>query len=86
MSRAQFHRKIRALANHSTTEFIRSIRLEHAAQLLQGQAGNVTEIAYMVGFSSQAYFSKCFRERFGTPPSDYGKHFVANSSPSEPPA
>lgn len=86
MSRAQFHRKIRALADHSTTEFIRSIRLDRAARLLERRAGTVTEIAYMVGFGSQAYFSKCFRERFGTSPSDYSKPSEERNSRPAPPA
>ena len=73
MSRVQFHRKIKALTNRPTTYFIRSIRLERAKQLLEQGVGNITEIAYKVGFSSQSYFTRCFQEHFGKPPSAFQK-------------
>lgn len=68
MSRTQLHRKLRALTNESTTGFVRSVRLKTARQLLENGAGNITEVAYAVGFSSPAYFSKCFQEKFGIAP------------------
>jgi DNA-binding response OmpR family regulator len=71
MSRAQFYRKMRALAGQPAGLFIRSIRLQRAADLLKQGAGTVTEIAYKVGFSSQPYFSKCFQEYFGMTPREY---------------
>jgi len=71
MSRAQFHRKIRALINQSPSQFLRTIRLQRAADLLRKDAGNVAEIVYQVGFSSQAYFTKCFKEQFGLSPKAY---------------
>jgi DNA-binding response OmpR family regulator/nitrogen-specific signal transduction histidine kinase len=71
MSRVQFHRKIKALTNQSTTSFIRTIRLEKAKELLAQGNYNVTEVAYMVGFSSQSYFTKSFQKHFGTPPSNF---------------
>jgi len=71
MSRAQFYRKMRALTAQPAGLFIRSIRLQRAADLLKKGAGTVTEIAYKVGFSSQPYFSKCFQEHFGMSPKEY---------------
>ncbi len=71
LSRSQLHRKLHALINQSTSEFIRSLRLKRAAQLLEQQAATVSEIAYMTGFNSPAYFRKCFREQFGTTPTEY---------------
>lgn len=71
MSRSQLHRKLKASTGYSTTKFIRYIRLQRAAQLLKGNAGTVAEIAYKVGFENVGYFSKCFSETFGTPPSQY---------------
>ena len=71
LSRSQLHRKIKALTDSSTTIFIRNYRLYRAADLLRQNSGNVSEIAYAVGFSSQTYFSTSFKEFFGYPPSDH---------------
>mgnify|MGYP005666451557 CR=1 FL=1 len=70
MSRSQLHRKLKALINQSATEFLRNYRLDKAMELLQHQRGNVTEVAMMVGFSSQPYFSTRFKERFGFSPKE----------------
>jgi signal transduction histidine kinase/ligand-binding sensor domain-containing protein/DNA-binding response OmpR family regulator len=71
LSRSQLHRKIQALTGKSSSHFIRTIRLERAAELIIKGAGNITEITYMVGFSSQSYFTKCFVEQFGCSPTEY---------------
>ncbi|WP_282122438.1 response regulator [Algibacter mikhailovii] len=71
MSRSQIHRKLKALTNQSATQFIRNYRLYRAAELLKLDSGNITEIAYQVGFSSQTYFSKCFQELFNMSPTEY---------------
>jgi ligand-binding sensor domain-containing protein/signal transduction histidine kinase/DNA-binding response OmpR family regulator len=71
MSRVQLHRKIRALTGQSTSEFIRVVRLNRAAQLLKQQHDNITQIAFLVGFNSSSYFSRSFIKHFGVPPSDY---------------
>jgi len=72
MSRTQLHRKLSALTSQSATGFVRSIRLNVARELLLKNDCNVTEVAYAVGFSSQTYFSRCFQEKFGFPPSQIG--------------
>ena len=69
VSRSQLHRKLVSLTGFSTTNFIRMIRLEKAKDLLLNQDGNITEIAYKCGFSSQSYFTKSFTEYFGKSPS-----------------
>ncbi|NER11935.1 helix-turn-helix domain-containing protein [Leptobacterium flavescens] len=71
LSRSQLHRRIKSLTGYSTTKFIRLIRLKRAAQLLAANTGSVSEIAYKVGFDNIGYFSKCFSETFGKPPSQY---------------
>jgi DNA-binding response OmpR family regulator len=73
MSHAQIHRKLKALTNQSASQFIRSLRLLRAVELLKQNAGTVAEITYMVGFGSQAYFTKCFHEQFGCAPKEYVK-------------
>jgi signal transduction histidine kinase/DNA-binding response OmpR family regulator/ligand-binding sensor domain-containing protein len=64
MGQATLNRKIRALTGESTNQFIQSYRLKRAAQLLKANFGNVTEVAFEVGFSSSSYFTRCFKEKF----------------------
>jgi len=64
MSRASLYRKIFALSGESPREFIKTYRLKRGAQLLKANFGNVTEVAFEVGFSSTAYFTKCFKDKF----------------------
>jgi len=71
LSRAQLHRKVKAITNQSPSEFIRNFRLQRAAELLKQDAGNIAEISYQVGFSSQAYFTKTFQEVYGQTPLDF---------------
>ena len=73
MSRAQLHRKIKAVTNQSASEFIRNFRLQRAAELLKQDAGNIAEISYQVGFNSQAYFTKMFQELYGQTPLEFKK-------------
>lgn len=70
LGRSQFYRKIKALTNFSPVELIRNIRLKEARTKLLKTEMTVSEIAYAVGFSTPAYFTKCYRETFGETPSD----------------
>jgi DNA-binding response OmpR family regulator len=70
MSRSQLHRKLKAMTGKSSSLFLRSLRLQRAMDLLRQGAGTSAEIAYTVGFSSPAYFTKCFREQFGMTPGE----------------
>ena len=73
MSRRNLHRKLQALIGKTPSQFIRSIRLRRAAQLLSQKSATVTEIAFETGFTDSAYFAKCFREQFGQSPSHYSE-------------
>ncbi|AEV98729.1 hypothetical protein A4D02_09290 [Niastella koreensis] len=71
MNRVTFYRKILSLTGKTPLEFIRSIRLKRAAQLLEKSGLSVAEIAYEVGFNSPKVFTKFFKEEFKVPPSQY---------------
>ena len=73
MSRAQIHRKIKALTGLSTSIFIRSIRLNKAKALLVNTDLNISQVAYEVGFRDPKYFSRTFSEEFGQVPKDFRK-------------
>ncbi|MEZ4849021.1 MAG: ATP-binding protein [Bacteroidia bacterium] len=79
MSRSQLHRKLKALTDQSPSVFLRTIRLKRARQLLEAKAGNVGEIAFQVGFNTQAYFNKCFRDQFGITPGEVLSGSTVNS-------
>jgi signal transduction histidine kinase/DNA-binding response OmpR family regulator/ligand-binding sensor domain-containing protein len=70
LSRRHLDRKLPALTNLSCADFIRQMRLQRARELLEKNIGSVAEIAFRVGFSSPSYFSSCFHEFFGFPPSE----------------
>ncbi|MEE4115574.1 MAG: helix-turn-helix domain-containing protein [Marinilabiliaceae bacterium] len=72
-SRSQIHRKLKKITGKSLTQYIREIRLEEAYKLLESRVGNVSEIAFMVGFGSPVYFNKCFREYYGVSPGEVMK-------------
>ena len=71
MSRVTFYRKIVSLTGRSPLEFIRSIRLKRAAQLMDKSGMSIAEIAYEVGFNDPKIFSKFFKEEFNMLPSQY---------------
>jgi AraC-like DNA-binding protein len=73
LSRATMYRKIQALTGESPQLFIRSFRLQRAAHLLENNYGNVTEVCFHVGFNSTAYFTKCFKEKFGCAPKVFAR-------------
>ncbi|NHE58734.1 hybrid sensor histidine kinase/response regulator transcription factor [Cyclobacterium plantarum] len=70
LSRSQVHRKIKALTGHSTSIYIRLIRLQKAKELLASGELNISEVAYRVGFKSPVYFSQIFRKTFGESPTE----------------
>lgn len=71
LGRTIFYKKVRGTTGYTPNEYIRVIRLRKAAELLKESEKNVSEVAYAVGFDNPYYFSKCFKEQFGMPPSQY---------------
>lgn len=70
LGQSQFTRKIKALTNYTPVELIRNLRLKRARTLLMSTDRSISEIAYEVGFTTPAYFSKCYRDLYGEAPSD----------------
>lgn len=70
LERTQFYRKIKALTNFSPVELIKNLRLKQGRHLLKTTEKTVSEIAYEIGFSTPAYFTRCYRECFGETPSE----------------
>jgi AraC-like DNA-binding protein len=73
MSRMQLYRKLKALTGQSANEFIRTIRLKRAAQMLVQDQMTVAEITYAVGFNDLQYFRECFKKIFNMTPSEYAQ-------------
>ncbi len=73
MSRSQLHRKLKALTDQSTGDFIRVYRLKYAQQLIGKDFGNITQVAYECGYSSPSHFAENFKKQFGVSPSEFSK-------------
>ena len=71
MSRTSFFNKLKALTGSAPADYIRMIRLQHAAQLLKQGEHTVTEIADMVGFSDAKYFREVFKKYYNVSPSKF---------------
>lgn len=71
MSRTTFYRKIKGMLDLNPNDYIKLQRLKRAAELFQEGHTNVSEVCYMVGFSSPGYFTKCFQKQFGVSPKEY---------------
>lgn len=71
LSRVQLHRRLKEITGISTSEFIRNLRLKKAAELLAEKKVNISQIAYMVGFSSHTHFCTAFKKAYGVSPTEY---------------
>jgi len=71
VSRSKLYLKLKALTGQSSSEFVRTVRLKRAVQLLEESNYSVKEVMYMTGFNTASYFSKCFKRQFGIVPSEY---------------
>ncbi|NIJ46474.1 signal transduction histidine kinase/ligand-binding sensor domain-containing protein/DNA-binding response OmpR family regulator [Wenyingzhuangia heitensis] len=80
MSRSVVYRKTKALTDQSITEFIRTIKLKKAAQMLVKTPMSISEIAYEIGFSDLKYFRSCFKKQFNDVPSAYRSKNAENKT------
>ena len=71
LSRGHLHRKIKDLTGVTPVEFLRNYRLKQAALLLRQKKYAISEVAYRTGFSSPAYFTKCFKVVYGMTPTEF---------------
>ena len=62
------YRKIKGLTDMSANEFIRKVKMRKGVELLMSGQYTISEIAYMIGFSSVAYFRQCFKDEYGMSP------------------
>jgi TolB-like protein/AraC-like DNA-binding protein/Tfp pilus assembly protein PilF len=73
MSQYTLYRRLYSVTGKTITQFIRETRLKKALEMIQNEEVTASEVAFKVGFSSPAYFTKCFREFFGYPPGKVSK-------------
>ncbi|WP_281225903.1 hybrid sensor histidine kinase/response regulator [Flavobacterium aquiphilum] len=71
IGRSQFYRKISSITGQNPSNFIRTIRLKYASELLLTKQYSVKELTHMCGFNSSAYFTKTFKELFGVTPTQF---------------
>ncbi len=80
-SRSQIHRKLKKITGKPLSVLVKEIRLEEAMRLLKADAGTAAEIAYRTGFSTPAYFNKCFNDYFGITPGEVSKQGTQDIRP-----
>jgi AraC-like DNA-binding protein/TolB-like protein/Tfp pilus assembly protein PilF len=73
MSRSSLHRKVKDAAGMTVSQFICRVRLRKSSELLQSDSFTVSETAFECGFHSVTYFTKCFRDFYGTSPGQFKK-------------
>lgn len=72
LSKSQFTRRVKSASGYTPAAYLRELRFQRAAQLVEEGLSSVSEVARRVGYRDAEHFSKRFRERFGVPPSQYG--------------
>lgn len=76
MSRTVFFNKLKSLTGFSPVEFVREVRFERAAEYIRDTQLTVSEISYKVGIEDPRYFSRCFKQKFGSTPSEYRQQYI----------
>lgn len=71
MSKSTLHRKMKAITGLTPLDFVRNIKMKQACRMLTEHELSISEIAYALGFTNPKYFTKCFKEEFGTTPTEY---------------
>ena len=71
MSRTRLYQKIKSITGQSIGEFVRTIRLKKAVDIMLHEDVPFTEIMYRIGIQSQSYFTKAFKKEFGKTPSQF---------------
>ena len=84
LHRSQLHRKLKELTNFSTSEYINVVRLKHASELFRSDRYTINEVAYMSGFNSSSYFTKCFKKFYGISPKQYIRNLKSGKPPEDP--
>lgn len=84
ISRAHLHRKMKEITGMTPSEFIRNSRIRRACEILSNVDVDITQVAYMVGFSSQPHFSTVFKRFTGYTPSEYRQRIISHE-PTDPP-
>ena len=82
MSRSNFYRKIKALSGMSPNDYLKALRMNKAAELIQGGT-RISEVAAQVGFTSSSYFAKCFKAQYGVLPKEYVNQLSASDTAVE---
>ena len=70
------YRRIKAVTGLTPVNYIRQMRMQRAAVFLKQGRFAVSEVMYMVGFSTQSYFAKCFNQTFGMSPAEYSRRNI----------
>jgi len=71
LSERQLQRSLKKIINQTPIQFVRSVRLQRAKEMLLDQPDKISDIAFHTGFFSPSYFSKCFKAEFGISPTDF---------------
>jgi DNA-binding response OmpR family regulator len=67
--RTTLFRRVKAVTGEAPSAFLRQMRLEHAARIIDSQVGTISEVAYASGFNSVSHFSRAFKGEFRGPQS-----------------
>lgn len=85
MNYMQLHRKLKSAINMSANEFIRTVRMKQAAELLNTGKYRISEVMFKIGLENPSYFAKMFRLQYGKNPREYSHEKRPNTNPNEEP-